>query len=61
MHRLGREAEGVHFPDGGYFGMLTVHHNLHCLMRIHHHSYLDYYFPDMTDEEKRLEARHMGA
>jgi hypothetical protein len=31
--RLGRENEAVHFPDGGYFGMMTVHHDLHCLVR----------------------------
>ena len=32
VRRLGREYQSVHFPDGGYFGMLTVHHNLHCLV-----------------------------
>lgn len=32
MHRLGREDEGVHFPDGGYLGMYTVYHHLHCLV-----------------------------
>lgn len=33
VERLGREYQGVHFTDGGYYGMLTVHHNLHCLVR----------------------------
>lgn len=32
VHRFGRENEAVRFPDGGYFGMLTAHHNLHCLV-----------------------------
>ncbi|PSK46510.1 protoheme IX farnesyltransferase [Elsinoe australis] len=58
MRRLGREYQGVQFPDGDYYGMVTAHHDLHCLMRFHHHFYLDHYFPNITEEERVLEARH---
>lgn len=32
MRELGREYQGVQFPDGRYFGSLMVYHHLHCLV-----------------------------
>ncbi|OAQ99563.1 hypothetical protein LLEC1_01330 [Akanthomyces lecanii] len=58
VERLGREYQGVHFTDGGYYGMLTVHHNLHCLKRLYQHMNVDHYFPNMTDEERQMESQH---
>ncbi|TDZ48275.1 H/ACA ribonucleoprotein complex subunit NOP10 [Colletotrichum trifolii] len=33
VHRWGREHEAVKLPDGGYLGMLSVFHELHCIVR----------------------------
>ena len=32
MRRLGKLDNGIALPDGGYFGSLTVHHQLHCIV-----------------------------
>jgi hypothetical protein len=33
VKRFRREDEAVHLPDGGYLGMLSVFHELHCIVR----------------------------
>lgn len=43
MHELGREYQGVQFPDGRYFGSLMVYHHLHCLKHIYHALYPESY------------------
>ena len=35
MRRLGKLENGIPLPDGGYFGSLTVHHQLHCIVSHH--------------------------
>lgn len=32
VEKLGRVEEGIQLPDGGYFGQLSVYHDLHCLV-----------------------------
>lgn len=32
VHRWEREHEAVKLPDGGYLGMLSVFHELHCIV-----------------------------
>ncbi|KAH8911761.1 hypothetical protein BR93DRAFT_13883 [Coniochaeta sp. PMI_546] len=49
MRELGREYQGVQFPDGRYFGSLMVYHHLHCLKHIYHALYPEYY-PDARPE-----------
>ncbi|KAI8633285.1 hypothetical protein F5Y19DRAFT_471556 [Xylariaceae sp. FL1651] len=58
MRKLGRIDEGIKLPGGGYFGTLAVFHDLHCLRRVHHAFYRDHYFPNMTEEERQLDAAH---
>lgn len=33
-----RKQQAVALPDGGYFGTLTVFHELHCLVRVSQHT-----------------------
>lgn len=33
VERWGRKHEAVKLPDGGYLGMLSVFHELHCIVR----------------------------
>lgn len=44
----------------GYIGEMAVYHELHCIKRIRRHFHLDYYYPNMTDEEIEQEGVHMG-
>ena len=33
-----RAADAIALPDGGYLGMLTVFHELHCLIKMISHA-----------------------
>jgi hypothetical protein len=74
-HYGGRaDARSVRLPDGGYYSLLNVHHNLHCLVsnippitfscsdplqkRLHHYMYEDHYFPNLTEKQKRMNRYH---
>ena len=54
----GRKDEAVALPDGGYFATLMAWHGLHCVKRLHHYMYEDYYFPNLTDAERLLNEVH---
>ncbi|KAI0432183.1 hypothetical protein F5Y09DRAFT_354186 [Xylaria sp. FL1042] len=41
-----------------YWGILGVIHELHCLKRIRQYMYKDYYFPNLTAEQERLNLLH---
>ncbi|CZR36085.1 uncharacterized protein FPRO_03655 [Fusarium proliferatum ET1] len=57
-HIPGRKEQAIELPDGGYFATLNVYHNLHCIKRLHHYMYPDYYFPNITEEQKRANEYH---
>lgn len=44
VERWGREDEAVQLPDGGYLGMLSVFHELHCIV-----SLMPYYCVNYSD------------
>lgn len=62
MRLLGRLEEGILLPGGagggGYFGSLMAYHQLHCIKRLHHHLYPDYYFPNLTETERSYNRQH---
>ncbi|KAF8865831.1 hypothetical protein BDZ45DRAFT_683824 [Acephala macrosclerotiorum] len=58
MERLGRLEDSIELPGGGYFGSLMVYHQLHCIKRIHHFTYAEHYFVNMTDIEKEHLRMH---
>lgn len=58
MRKLGRLEEGVELPTGGYFASLMVYHQLHCLKRLHHFTYQEHYFPNMSQTEMRHNRLH---
>ncbi|KAK3391032.1 hypothetical protein B0H63DRAFT_520229 [Podospora didyma] len=43
-----RKNEGVELPDGGYLGILTVFHELHCVKHLRRYLYASSYFPPLT-------------
>ncbi|KAJ6441506.1 Peroxisomal hydratase-dehydrogenase-epimerase [Purpureocillium lavendulum] len=53
VHRWGREHEAVKLPDGGYLGMLSVFHELHCISLTP-----EYYFPNATEKELATNREH---
>ncbi|KAL9077675.1 MAG: hypothetical protein Q9161_000047 [Pseudevernia consocians] len=53
-----RKEQAIALPDGGYFGTLTVFHELHCLKRLHRYMYPSYYFPNLSDQEKEDNRYH---
>ncbi|KAF4336149.1 hypothetical protein FBEOM_9992 [Fusarium beomiforme] len=57
-HISGRKEQAIELPDGGYFATLNVYHNLHFIKRLHHYMYPDYYFPNITQEQKRANEYH---
>ncbi|KAF3799187.1 hypothetical protein GCG54_00001226 [Colletotrichum gloeosporioides] len=58
VHRWGREHEAVNLPDGGYLGMLSVFHELHCIKRLYQTLSPEYYFPNATDKEIAINKEH---
>ncbi|KAK4095611.1 hypothetical protein Purlil1_407 [Purpureocillium lilacinum] len=58
VHRWGREHEAVKLPDGGYLGMLSVFHELHCIKRLYQSLSPDYYFPNATKRELAVNREH---
>ncbi|KXX77723.1 hypothetical protein MMYC01_204874 [Madurella mycetomatis] len=54
-----RKQSAIPLPDGGYFGMLTIHHELHCVKHLHRFIYADYYFPELSSEELGRRKLHM--
>ncbi|KAF9877258.1 hypothetical protein CkaCkLH20_05524 [Colletotrichum karsti] len=58
VHRWGREHEAVKLPDGGYLGMLSVFHELHCIKRLYQTLSPEYYYPNATKEEVAINREH---
>ncbi|MCJ1414132.1 hypothetical protein MMC32_000457 [Xylographa parallela] len=58
MRQLGKLDSNIPLPDGGYFGSLTVFHQLHCVYRLHQAIYPKFYWPNMTEEEAFLNLGH---
>ncbi|OHW94993.1 hypothetical protein CSPAE12_06366 [Colletotrichum incanum] len=58
VHRWGREHEAVKLPDGGYLGMLSVFHELHCIKRLYQTLSPEYYFPNATEQEIATNREH---
>ncbi|KAL0943150.1 uncharacterized protein CTRU02_201036 [Colletotrichum truncatum] len=58
VHRWGREHEAVKLPDGGYLGMLSVFHELHCIKRLYQTLSPEYYYPNATKEEIAINREH---
>ncbi|SPQ23412.1 1bc153c3-b1e0-449e-8bc9-2e29dcdb6895 [Thermothielavioides terrestris] len=54
----GRRSQAIPLPDGGYYGSLNVYHNLHCIKRLHHYMYPEYYFPNITQRQKEANEFH---
>jgi hypothetical protein len=54
-------VETIGFADGsGYLGELAVYHELHCVKRIRRHLHLKHYYPDLSDNDYRIEGIHIG-
>ncbi|KAF4809384.1 hypothetical protein CGCSCA5_v011466 [Colletotrichum siamense] len=58
VHRWGRQHEAVKLPDGGYLGMLSVFHELHCIKRLYQTLSPEYYFPNATVKEIAINREH---
>lgn len=58
MRSLGKMDDNLPLPDGGYFGSLTVFHQLHCIERVQKALYPKYYWADLNDEEAFLNLGH---
>ncbi|KAI0123323.1 hypothetical protein BJ170DRAFT_687338 [Xylariales sp. AK1849] len=66
MEKLGRDYQGVKFPDGRYLGSMMAFHHLHCLKHIYHTLHPEYYsIANKTGEEAAAWHKHtehcMGA
>ncbi|KAH7401406.1 hypothetical protein BKA66DRAFT_565048 [Pyrenochaeta sp. MPI-SDFR-AT-0127] len=58
MKKLGRENQAIQLPNGNFMVLYTVNHLLHCLKRLHHSRHREYYYPNMTEEEKIKGDKH---
>ncbi|KAG6015465.1 hypothetical protein E4U54_003446 [Claviceps lovelessii] len=58
MKKLGREKEAIQLPNGNFMVLYTVNHLLHCLKRLHHSRHPEYYYPNMTEQEKIKGNKH---
>ncbi|KAK5124734.1 hypothetical protein LTR85_001447 [Meristemomyces frigidus] len=45
---------------GMYFSELGMFHEIHCLKRLRQYMYPEYYFPNLSEEELRLNRMHNG-
>lgn len=51
----------IQLTDGsGAFATLTVFHGLHCVERLHHYLYPEYYYHSFSEEDKLLLKYHTG-
>ncbi|KAI1270552.1 hypothetical protein F5Y18DRAFT_422047 [Xylariaceae sp. FL1019] len=58
IQSLDRERDSIRLPNGNYLANYAFIHELHCLKRLHQSYFPDYYWPDMTEEEKELQLEH---
>ena len=58
MRHLGKLDDSLPLPDGGYFGSLTVFHQLHCIWRVQKALYPKYYLANLSEEEAFLNLGH---
>ncbi|KAH7018128.1 uncharacterized protein B0I36DRAFT_335351 [Microdochium trichocladiopsis] len=58
IHKYGREDTAVKLPDGGYLGMLSAFHEVHCVKRLYQTLHRDHYFPNATAEELDVNLEH---
>ncbi|KAI0148692.1 hypothetical protein GGR57DRAFT_474021 [Xylariaceae sp. FL1272] len=58
IQSLDRERDSIQLPNGNYLANYAFIHELHCLKRLHQSYFPDYYWPDMTEEEKELQLEH---
>lgn len=58
IDRIGESS--IALADGsGFVAELAVYHELHCIKRVRRHLHLDYYYPNMTEAEQKIEDTHM--
>ncbi|KAH8912451.1 hypothetical protein BR93DRAFT_78849 [Coniochaeta sp. PMI_546] len=58
VHRHEREYQAVKLPDGGYLGVLSVFHELHCIKIVYRTLHFDYYYPNASAELRRERLHH---
>ncbi|KAH6964839.1 hypothetical protein EDB82DRAFT_285889 [Fusarium venenatum] len=58
MQFPGLKEQAIELPDRGYFATPNVYHNLHCIKRLHHYMYPEYYFANITQEQKVANEYH---
>ncbi|KAJ1324168.1 oxidase UstYa family protein [Microdochium nivale] len=56
--RFGRAETAVKLPDGGYLGMLTAYHEIHCVKRLYQSLHREHYMPNSTAEELEVNMGH---
>ncbi|OIW29109.1 hypothetical protein CONLIGDRAFT_682026 [Coniochaeta ligniaria NRRL 30616] len=54
-----RKNSAVQLPDGGYFGNVSVYHDLHCIKSIYRFLYTSHYYPTSTPEQIELRQLHI--
>ncbi|TLD22744.1 hypothetical protein PspLS_07017 [Pyricularia sp. CBS 133598] len=61
--RLGADSsDAIPFDDGegGYVGGIAVVHNLHCINYIYQTIHGDFYFPNITEKQKKKQKSHLA-
>ncbi|PMD16630.1 hypothetical protein NA56DRAFT_692412 [Hyaloscypha hepaticicola] len=58
LRRINMSSIAVPGEEDSYWVALSAMHELHCVKRLRQYSYQDYYFPNLTAEEKRLNYLH---
>ena len=60
LEKIGSASIRIPETDNMYFAGLGVFHELHCLKRLRQYTWKDYYFPDISEEDERLNRLHTG-
>ena len=51
----------IPFTDGsGSIAETAVYHELHCVKRVRRYLHLEYYYPNLSPQEREIEDRHIG-
>ncbi|KAF4628749.1 hypothetical protein G7Y89_g9408 [Cudoniella acicularis] len=58
LDRIGASSIPIPDQEGQYVAGLNVFHELHCLKRIRQYTWADYYHPNATEEDSRLNRLH---
>ncbi|KAI1337282.1 hypothetical protein F5Y15DRAFT_418047 [Xylariaceae sp. FL0016] len=58
LRAIGKTSIALPDEDGTFWGTLGVNHEIHCIKRLREALYEEYYFPNLTSQEREMNLLH---